>query len=299
MGLIQQDVGDYIKALAREQKAVVFCEGYESRPQRGQTCKLIAGANVQNYLYQTQAHSQPALPVCKQGVYPESLRRKAKAITGSQVGEMYGAGQMRSVLNYNDFETHSYCLTDQQDYQHFLISCLDQKQPVIAYFDVCAVQHRGRPANFQGEFEHSAVIVGYYFDKQQLRLIAAQWGCFFDMSCQALMDSSAQLKTVKPAEHFQKYRFFGNALWLERDQIARSLNQFNPVLKLILSWLQYLWPKNDEIRVSAPPTNDSGCLASVLTVIHGDQRDLDLDAFSNYRLPVTVEPDVPQQGANP
>jgi hypothetical protein len=299
------DISAFVTLLNSLNYDVVFCKGFKPLPQTGQVCKLVAGATVQEYLVNSQAHSQQVLPVHKSRFFEESLRHRAKIKVNSRVGEVYGPAQMEQVFNYNNFNTKSYCITEKAVYEKFLISALNQLQPVLVYFDVSpriGPEHeQGKPVQLHGEFEHSAAIVGYYYNsKRDLILIAAQWGNFYSIAFDKLFESTSQLSSLKHPEHFQKYYslpgVFDKRIWREKNQMALAIDHLcrdqRPWLRMALSWLSYLWPKEQE-RFSLPPEDSSGSLANVLTVITGDSKSIELESFSRYQLPseVTLEPD--------
>ncbi|AUH72509.1 hypothetical protein [Legionella sainthelensi] len=102
---------------------------------------------------------------------------------------------------------------------------INQKQPVIAYFDVTPrmdSEKQGMPGVYGGSFEHGVVIAGYYYSNAQLNLIIAQWGEFYEISFDSLFNSTFQLSTVKSPENYQKYYpildLFNKKTWLEKKQ---------------------------------------------------------------------------------
>lgn len=100
------NISDYIKATKEKNIKVIFCEGFEPQEYHGQVCKLIAGGSLQNYLFKTKAHSQARLPVHKNyGLFKQSLRKRAKEVINSKVGEVYGPGQIETVFHYSGYVT--------------------------------------------------------------------------------------------------------------------------------------------------------------------------------------------------
>lgn len=298
MGKIKQDIPDYIQSLARQGLKVVFCHGFNKPvPQTKPDCKLMAAEAVQNYLVYIQRHSQPNLPVHKEKMFSYSLRQRAKEVTHSKVGEVYGPSQMQEILSYNDFKVTSYCIIYRDVYAQFLIQALSQYQPVLVYFDVAVPlgypeEIQGTPIIKKGQFEHCAAIVGYYYDiDKHLWLIAAQLGEFYTISCDQLFDSTSQLRQYKQPETYQKYYpipgFFHHKKWLDKNQVELALdnvcNNEQGFLRSALSCINELWPKDGE-RTSAPPYDRSGSLANMLTVISGDAMTTSLDEFRDFQL---------------
>lgn len=298
MGKIKQEISNYIQSLSKQGLHVIFCHGFNKpKPQTGQVCKLVAGAAVQNYLVNTKAHSQAALPVNKEKIFSESLRQRAKKVTNSKVGEVYGPFQMQKILSYNQFEISSYYMDDRDIYAQFLIAALSQSQPVVVYFDV-ALQIgypedvQGTPMIHNGKFEHCAAVVGCYYDtNKNLCLIAAQWGEFYDISFNKLFDSTSQLSQLKQPETYQKYYpipgFFNHKKWLDKNQMELALDGLcdnqQGFLRSTLACINDLWPKDQE-RISTPPNDTSASLANILTIISGDLRTADLGEFEKFRL---------------
>ncbi|KTD61458.1 hypothetical protein Lsan_1835 [Legionella santicrucis] len=293
MGKINQEIHKYIATLANQGIQVEFCLGLKPQQQSGQVCKLIAGAVVQEYLVNQKFHSQTSLPLQKKGIFSYSLRQHAKQVIHSQVGEVYGPTQMKKVFDYNKFETTSFHITNKDSYEKFIIHMINQKQPVIAYFDVTPrmdLEEQGMPGIFNGSFEHGAAIAGYYYSNAQLNLIIAQWGEFYEIAFDALFNSTSQLSTVKSPENYQKYYpipgLFSKKTWLEKKQmdiICDSLCEKQTTLSSIVSFLNYMWPKDQE-RIAIPPNDDSACLANVLTLITGNSHTIELGDFYQYRL---------------
>ncbi|WP_419419237.1 hypothetical protein ACNVED_11930 [Legionella sp. D16C41] len=294
MSKINLDIKDYIHKLSQQGLTVKFCHGFKPLKQRGQTCKLVGGAAVQHYLVHVGRHSSVSLPLYKNRLYSESLRQRAKQVINSQAGEVYGPEQVAKVFNYNDFKTTSYYISEQQHYKNLILAALNQEQPVLVYFDVNPRKKKatlGEPSKVNGEFEHCAVITGYYQQNDQLRLIAAQWGELFDISFAALFASTSQLKSVKEPEHYQKYYpipgFFKQKTWLEKEQMNLAIKHMatgKPWLEKILVWLNHFWPKNKEERVSSPPKGNQACLANVLTIIQGNLKEVNLSDFSDFEI---------------
>lgn len=298
MGQITQEISNYIESLSKQGLKVLFCHGFNKpKPQTGQVCKLVAGAAVEHYLVNIKAHSQAALPVNKEKMFSESLRQRAKKVTGSQVGEVYGPFQMEQIFSYNQFEVTSYCITDRDIYAQFLIAALSQSQPVLVYFDVALPignqeDEQGSPMIHNGTLEHCAAIVGCYHDtNKNLFLIAAQWGEFYNISFDKLFDSTSQLSQLKQPETYQKYYpipgFFHHKKWLNKSQMELALDSLcdneQGFLRSTLSCINNLWPK-DQKRISTPPNDISGSLANILTVISGDLRTVEFGEFDEFRL---------------
>lgn len=291
---IDQNIDVYIDLISQQGIKVEFCYGIKPKIQEGQTCKLNAGVVVQEYVY-LQGHPLPPLPLHKNGQFPDSLRKRAKQTVNSQVGEIYGAKQIKEVFDYNDFETVSYCITDRSIYEKFLIESLKQQQPVIAYFDVTPKigpeEKQGMPNLYQGKMEHGAVVSGYYYLNDKLRLIIAQWGDFYDISFDELFASTSQLSQIKPPEHYQKYYpipgFFYKRKWLEKEQMKDACDYMcdnqDGFLRDAVLFLNDIWPKDNE-RITSPPIDNSACLANVLTIISSDAVKIELKEFSAFQL---------------
>lgn len=291
MPLIKTSIEQFIADLNSKNIKVTFCEGITPLEQRGQVCKLVAIQVVQEYLFKKGLHTQAPLPVNKNHnpLFHSSLRKKAKLETNSKVGEIYGAAQIKKVSEYNGFNTRSYQLFNEIDYLDFLLYVLDNKHPIITYFDVSMAfeSNPGEPVIRQGSFEHAAVIAGYYYEHDQLQLIALQWGKYYNFSASALFASTAQLSAYKEPEHYQKYYFFPTKFpkhsWLETSQFSQALDRYcsNKLSRSFFTGLNFIWPKSRS-RTSTPPTDASGTLANWLTVIHGCRSELDLECFQNF-----------------
>lgn len=296
MGQIKQEIKAYIDSITEQGAQVNFCFGINPLPQQGQLCKLISGAVVQEYLVNQKFHSQKSLPLTKnKGMFDYSIRQHAKAVVDSQVGEVYGAAQMKKVFDYNNFETSSFRITDKDIYQNFILNAINQKQPVIVYFDVSprigSEDKQGMPSFFKGSFEHSSAIAGYYYCKSELRLIIAQWGGFYDVSFNDLFNSTSQLSASKSPEHYQKFYpipgMFNKKMWLEKKQIEVACDYVcdnqQTILRKILSLLNYIWPIEQE-REANPPEDKEVSLANVLTIIKGDQHQVEFNEFCEHQL---------------
>lgn len=295
MGKINQNIKDYISLLEEKGIEVKFCDNFKPLPQSGQVCKLVAGTGVQDYLFARQENSQAPLPLLKNnGFFTRSVRERAKQKVHSQVGELYGSKQVRDVFNYNNFETISYQITEKPVYEKFLVSSLEQMQPAIVYFDVTPrfdIPTAGDPDIYNGNFEHAAVITGFYYQDDKLRLIAAQWGDFHDISFDKLFESASQLNAIKQAEHYEKYYpvpgYFDKKMWVEKEQMEHmfdfACDYENSLKRIFYSFLIKVWPKANE-RTSQPPLDETGSLLNNLTVIKGDTKKIMLDEFEDYKI---------------
>ncbi|HRD71307.1 MAG TPA: hypothetical protein PK657_14335 [Legionella sp.] len=296
MPLIKTPIEQFISDLTSKNIKVTFCEGIKPLEQVGQVCKLVAIQLVQEYLFKQGFHTEPPLPVRKDHnpLLQFSLRKRAKLEVDSKVGEIYGPGQIKKVSEYNGFTTQSYQMHNEEDYINFLIHSLERKHPVITYFDVTMgfESGAGEPVNRQGSFEHAAVIAGFYYEQEQLQLIALQWGHFYTFSAKNLYASTEQLSALKNPEHFQKYYFFPTKFpkhsWLETNQFSQALDRYctQSVSRGFFSALNTVWPKS-KARISTPPTDASGSLANIVTVIQGTRTELNLEGFQNFSLDKT------------
>ncbi|HRD70042.1 MAG TPA: hypothetical protein PK657_07845 [Legionella sp.] len=298
-----KSIETYLKELEEKNISVVFCKGFRPLKYKGQVCKLVAGLAVQHYLYDIHAHSQEPLPLHKdkgkKGIFFNvSLRQRAKKEINSQVGEVYGPGQMKKVFDYNEFKTDSYYIKDEAAYKKFLLTALKQYQPVICYFDVTArkdIPSRGEPDTFDGEFEHAAIIVGYYYKLEELHLIAAQFEQFFDILADRLFLSSSQLNPIKRPERYKKYYpipgYITSKTWMETKQLnllIRQMYKGNPFKQFIYLIANFLWLKDGE-RISNPPKGIEGGLVNTLTIISGDKRPINLYDFNKYLININEE----------
>lgn len=298
---------EYIKILEKNagiKKMPVVLLNFKTTPQRGQTCKLIAGYNVEYYLFSNKQHSTAPLPVTKdKGKHPSSLRERAKKITGSQVGEVYGPEQIGQVLAHNQFAVNSYRLPDHDVCMQFIKDMLQHETPVITYFDVTiptsTVGIPGTPTTQQGYFEHAAAIIGYYFDSEDnMQLLVAEWGnkngSYFEFSFDDLFASTSQLSAVKTQERYKKYNpvlgFFDHPMWLEVNQLNHTLalnaQATEGFTSLLWQGLQKIalpiWPSNGE-RLTTPPQGEASSLRAIFTVITGNQQNTrHLDNYKDY-----------------
>jgi hypothetical protein len=150
---------------------------------------------------------------------------------------------------------------------------------------------QGMPSMHNGNYEHATVIAGYYYVESKLHLIAAQWGDFYDIDFDEMFLSTSQLNKFKSPEHYQKYYpipgLFWNKKWIQKDQMALACDYIcdnqESFKRRALRFLNEVWPKDKE-KMSHPPTDDSACLANVLTIIKGDANKIELDEFSPYQI---------------
>lgn len=295
MPKITQTIVNFIDELKKQNIKVKFCDPFLPLPQHGQVSKLIAGLTVQNYLYQSRAHSEAPLPINKNHFFNTSLRQRAKQQIHSQVGEVFGADQMKKVFDYHDYETQSYRILDKATYERFLLTALDQNQPVIVYYDEFPHSDDkagGDPGRFNGHFEHAAVIVGYYYRDNDLYLIASHSNDFYVFDLNQLFLSTSQLEFDKKEEHYRKYfpipGAFERRRWIETEQMQHAHDYRcgggQGLKRRMFSFLDTVWPKSVE-RVSIPPKGIEGSLANVLTIISGNRKKVNLEDFEEYTFP--------------
>ncbi len=295
--VIDEAIEEYISELTSNGIEVVYCNGIKPQVQHGQVCKLIAGLMVQEYLVAHKYHSRKPLPLHKDHHrFDFSLRQRAKQEIGSKVGEVYGAQQIKKSFDYNDFKTRSFYITEKEDYKNFIINAIQQKQPVITYYDVHPrlgeKTRQGKPGKFDGNSEHAAVIAGYYFHRQKMMLIIVQWNKFYEISSDDLYESTSQLKKIRLPEKFYKswpipgLYTKNKGMWLEKSQVENTVNHLFEVnetfKKDALLFVSDLWRDKEE-RISQPPFEGSS-LANVLTIIQGDSLNIDLSNFQQYEM---------------
>ena len=52
----------------------------------------------------------------------------------------------------------------------------------------------------------------------------------------------------------------------------------------VVSFLNNIWPKEFEERITNPPKNEEGGLPNILTIIKGDNQELSLELFKQFRI---------------
>ncbi|HAT8998020.1 hypothetical protein D7270_15015, partial [Legionella pneumophila] len=103
------DINLFINDLQSKDIELMFLNKFIPFNQKGQTCKLVAGIAIQNYLYASKFNSIAPLPLHKEHqTFNYSLRQRAKELIDSKVGEVYGTKQVKKVFEYNGFEVNSF-----------------------------------------------------------------------------------------------------------------------------------------------------------------------------------------------
>ena len=291
MGVIV-DMRQFLQNLKSNNINITYCKKFQTFAQKGQSCKLVAGALVQNYLYKTDRHSQEPLPLYKNHQHRDSLRKHAKKVIGSQVGEVYGAAQVKKIYNNRGYSADCYRIEDEKTYEQLIVNCVSQQQPVIMFFDVVNEQGSeqfGLPVLLNGAYEHAAAIIGYYYDAEnQMQLLYSQWGKYFTASLHEAFLSTQQLPRDKQPEKFYKIPSLTttstSVTALKPKAKWENPEQSDTAKQLLSSGLATLWQSSPKFyRVSSPPHGLEGSLAGVLCVMRGDkQKILGLDAYEEY-----------------
>lgn len=284
MGKIAGSIDIFIKKLRDKHLNVIFLDSFVPYEQKGQTCKLVAGLAVQNYLSVNKFNSLSPFPLYKENkTFDYSIRQRAKEIIQSKVGEVFGSEQVKKVFEYGGFQVDSFRLQDENSYTSLVWASLKNACPVIAYFDVVPkredIPDRGAPSRLQGEFEHAAVLVGIYQEKHEYHIIYVQWGQYFECSASDLFLSSAQLKANKPQEHYRKLQIpflIPEPSWFSDEQVHATIDGFyqdSLIKSMTYPSVHSLFSSDDPAknRVATPPAGLQGSLAYTMTVITGDR----------------------------
>ncbi|MFA6303243.1 MAG: hypothetical protein WC627_08955 [Legionella sp.] len=172
--------------------------------QRGECCKLYAVSEVMQWLYKTdKSHPVPPPVRGKQTLFEQqSLRRQAKELFQSQVGEMYDVASLVQLAASNGYDA-SLIYNDSANYCELIKSQITQGYAPIVFFDV-DFETKG-PGFHKSEHEHAAVIVGYFADTEKnLWFIATCWGLYYTYPADKLVRSAAQLAIQRNPETFYK-----------------------------------------------------------------------------------------------
>lgn len=294
------DINLFINDLKNKGIEPIFLDKFVPFDQKGQTCKLVAGIAVQNYLYASKFNSIKPWPLHKKHrTFDYSLRQRAKEVIDSKVGEVYGTEQVKKVFEYNGFEVSPFRMDHEVIYTKLIRESLKNLCPVIVFLDVIPrreeIQNNGSPALLNGRFEHAAVIVGIYKENDKYRVIYSQWGGFYDCSVTDLFKSTSQLKTDKNSEDYKKFNpipfVLPKSVWISNQQVKDTLEIFYgdmPIRKFLFSMLHTFFSsriRGDAMRnrIANPPMGLEGSLANTIIIITGDSMSKDfLFGYENF-----------------
>lgn len=286
------DINLFINDLHDRDIELIFLDKFIPFNQKGQTCKLVAGIAIQNYLYVSKFNSMEPLPLHKERqTFNYSLRQRAKELIDSKVGEVYGTEQVKKVFEYNRFEVNSFRIYEEIIYINLIRDSLKNLCPVIVFFDVIPrreeIQNNGSPSLLNGRFEHAAVVVGIYKENDEYRVIYSQWGGFYECSVTDLFKSTSQLKIDKNSEDYKKFDpipfVLPKSAWISDQQVKDTLEIFYedmPVKKFLFSTLHTFFKSriSDDLtrnRIANPPIGLEGSLVNTVTIITGDNMSRD------------------------
>ncbi|MDP1601740.1 MAG: ATP-binding protein [Legionella sp.] len=190
--------------------------------QRGECCKLYAVHSVMQWLYKTDpSHPEPPLTRKKDSEFGNrkaSLRSQAKHSFHSQVGEIYDSNQLLELTKENGFD-RSVLLDKPEKYATCIVQTIDQGFAPVVFFDLDF--DTWGPGLYNSKHEHAAVILGYYYDKQdELCFVSTYWNSYFYFKAEALTSSTAQLALERIPETFYKV----NGSWLSNQGRHRITN---------------------------------------------------------------------------
>lgn len=175
--------------------------------QKGFDCKHYALAAVLNWLYDCRFIDQKPAPARKrldQDYQGHSLRWYLKNYFDSTIGEVHNVEDLAVLAEIHEQVAAYYCECETEtQYVNTLMKAIDQGRAPIVFYDVeTEVANRtGLPANKKGELEHSVVVVGYHFNKDnKLFFKVSQWGNYYNIDAQELFQSTSQLPQTRSTQ---------------------------------------------------------------------------------------------------
>lgn len=205
----------------------------------GNLCRLVAVANALNCYNEAKIincvlpsiRKRPDNDTSSPNPKPISLRKIAKDTTGSKVGEFYtepmvkkfiaGLGQElknpqieNATVEFKRFNISTDTKLDEKDaYAAFIKNEIDHGRPPIVYYEMkTAPNEHGHPLlTGTGEYEHSAVVIGYLM-RDKLSFVLAHGGKFTIVYADELAISASHLMECRTKPQvFHKIKTSGDA----------------------------------------------------------------------------------------
>lgn len=130
--------------------------------QRGQTCKVYALSNAIEWLEKTYTgQEQPVVVRKEKNGAATSLRKKAKQVIQSKVGEVYGDKNflaLAGAAGFNNFKSVS--IDSVSAFQSLITLAVDKNLMPIVMFGVNV--RTGYPFLDNGNHEHAVIVTGYH-----------------------------------------------------------------------------------------------------------------------------------------
>jgi hypothetical protein len=185
-------------------------------PQTGHNCKITAIASIERYFSEIMDYA--SIPLHKRYSHSSliSIRQIAKKF-GSKQGELLEAKQMEDILNYIGYEAQLESCDTIEKLRHIIFTYLKLELPIITVFAVqrscVGEEEKGEPsAQYDGENEHAAIIMGY--NESTDSVILMHWGEYHSCSIIQLFNSIQCLpeqrtkeiyRSIKKENIFKKY----------------------------------------------------------------------------------------------